>query len=239
MWLQHYKNMIAIPSTSSVSNCNDDDNLTSILYQLENKCFVEESINFKDVERHIDEFIQFLNSTVLRIVLNGRTEDTFKCYNKISEIQTVLSMIEYQTKKLNGIYSYQLHCGLCGEKVTKDRKEHFWNDLQEHEHIEKLWASYLMGGFEAMGSEIEKEVPSVTKSVNRVPCMQYDRSVLNFCYPKEFIRQLYLVDNVPEYTMQFRGTGTMCLLCKMPATLTGKEKYIIKIFYVGILLFTN
>lgn len=220
----------AVPAITPANN----DNLTSILNQLENNYFTVEPPNFQDILRRINEFTQFLNSTILEVVLTGRNRHRQRCCFEISKVQKAIFMIHKQAKKRSkAMNNFPMSCRVCGSTIVITDKRDFWGQLQHHEHIEKLWANYLVGGIEAVESEVEKGPEAMSaRTFEEIPwreSVRYDQSILDFCYPREFMRQLYSIDGVPEFTMQFRGTGTSCLLCGIPATLTGEFLLFVKV----------
>lgn len=213
----------ALETTTPVNN----DNLTSILHQLENNYYGVEAPDFQKIQTRIREFTQFLNTTILEIVVSGRSRYRKQACYEITKVQKAIGMIHKHARKRNkALNSYPMQCRVCNLTIVVKDKRDFWGQLHQHDHIEHLWANYLIGGREAVESEVAKGPVAMERATGEIPwrdtVLKYDPSVSDFCYPMDFMRQVYFVDGVPEFTMQFRGTGTSCLLCNIPATLTGK-----------------
>lgn len=209
----------AIPSTSAV--CDND--LTSILNALENNNFVQiQNNNLNEIEHRLEEIIEWLNGTVLKVAISGRKGKSGSFLKKLRQFMELSVMIEYQARKAENPYRMKLKCGVCGVRVLK-KKTDFLSGLQKHAHIEELWAKYLAGEaaeFQEINCEAQNETEVIDKT-DGVPLLNgfmYDKVVAEGYFPEEIMKFVYLIDSVPEFTIQRVLSGSTlwysCLLCK-------------------------
>lgn len=181
------------------------DDITSTLDLLENKSYrLQPAQNYPEIERQFDETIEWMQTTVLHAVLRGNPTQKNRCLLKVKELQKAMKLVKKQ-KFLKGHHT--MRCAMCLSNVTCTELN-FWRELQEHEHIEIMWANYLAG---VPQPEFKRE-------------LQYDEAVLEFCYPVELMRETHALDGVPEFTLQFRGRMVMCLLCNAPHLGPGERR---------------
>lgn len=173
--------------------------ITSILDLLENKSYRLQPVhNYKEIERRLDDTIEWIQTTVLYATLDGSESEKSRCFLKLKQLQKAMRLVKKQ-KFLKG--QCTMRCKVCESSVTYT-KQNFWSELQRHEHIEEMWANYLSGSplFEVKSEMLESQ-------------LRYDQAVLELCYPAELMRQTFKLDGVPEFTLQVRGRTVVCLLC--------------------------
>lgn len=189
--------------------------LTSILTLLENGFYnSQESPDFEEIERRLDDTVQWLSTTVLPAIVK---EKRASCVEKVKQLCTVVRKVKKQTAKTNS--RLVVACRVCGEVIVWS-KDDFWDKMQDHSHIEELWVKYLKYGqlYQNDGTVVSEKMPQEVPEAKRP---KYDDRIEIFCYPQEFMNVISDIDGMLEYSIQFRGNGYTCLLCNTP-NLAGK-----------------
>lgn len=236
--------MFAKHTMSETAAGTSTDDITSTLSLLESDSPLPQNpVDFKEIERSLDETTQWVNSTVLRAVF---TTDSLQSnvYQKAKHLVKALELVKRLAVRKND--TRWMQCSVCKGRISFS-KENFWSKVQEEGHIEELWAEHLAGKPHSEVEMDQEDIETVTAAVatlqldNRcnqqllgsfeevlqLEHLKYDETVMNFCYPKEVMREVYNIDRVPEFTQQHRGKGFTCITCRIGNIGTGKLKRIV------------
>lgn len=192
------------PSTSS-----QPPNITSTVDHLESGSYLRESVTDADileVDRRLDEFTQWLCSDGLLVMLRNRS---YQLSEKLGRVKKAVKRVRNWSGDVEmGFFV----CGVCKEDVFYSKLT-FWKDVQQHEHLEVLWARCVSGGQVA-----EDILESASESDSVIKQEGYDEEILTFCYPSPVMRKVFEADNIPLYTLQFKASyNAWCLLCRCNA----------------------
>lgn len=157
-------------SDSAGPSVTSSTDITSIVKLLEeNPCFFQNSVTFTEIESRFNEITNWVNMSVLSAFLTNSEVEKNRCFLKMKEFQkackNTMKMMKTQTVKVE---VNTLRCVVC-DAVVSCPKRSFWENLQDHEHIEMLWANYLAG---------TTEIPIENKTVTAQEC--YGISELDF-----------------------------------------------------------
>lgn len=232
---------------------NSQSDITSFIEALENKEYLKnclnpfDSISEEDVLSNISSFTLWLSSTMESMLLAGKILSVNKC---LKHFNALLQAINRIRKILNTVKSKQktkqsFICTVCNQEIQQYQKGSTWDPLQEHEHIEQQFVTFVnegtipwllkthsqsilleMNADEQVNgqasTDIENSVEDDTETnfkFNFKPV--YDDEVKNIVYPSNLMEKVFRIDSISDYTIQIEyNTIACCLLCRTNVPMT-------------------
>lgn len=181
----------ALPSTSFTNN----ENITSISNSTENSTFTSQTINFQDIDKRLDETLHWLNSVVLKVAISGSDEEKTICFKKVSQLRKTGRKIINEAKKTKA--DFPVACKECGSiLIDKDEPQNVTNEVD-------------------INCDSNQSEPKKTFSTEPKVILKYDSAIEDFYFPEAYMKEAYLIDKVPEFTIQDRKFSFACLLCQI------------------------